>query len=133
MPNEQTAPSELEALFVEDNETALEGLMRSALEPVIGLTREGRLITKSPFLKLADTSKILTVLLAKQAMTRLNLPSAKPQATADQLEEICQVPLKSCRENLSRLKAKRLLEKDDAGYFVPGWAISDVCQVLKAS
>ena len=77
--------SELEALFVDDQQPAIDGALRLALAPVIGFTREGKLIPKAPFLKLPDTAKILAVLLAKQAMTRLKVPGVAPEANAEDL------------------------------------------------
>ena len=130
MTNQQASPGELDVLFVEDSEQAIDGLLRAALVPIIGFTRDGRMVTKPPFLKLPDISRILAALLARQAMIRLKLAGAKLEATPDQLENECGVSLKSCREHLSRLKARRMLDKNDAGYFVPTWAIADVCQTV---
>jgi len=121
----------LEGLFVDDSEQAIDSLLRSSLEPIIGFTREGRLVTKAPFLKMPDTSKIIAVLLARQAMTRLHLPAARPEAGPEQLATECAVPVKSCREYLSRLKAKRLLEKNEGGYFVPTWAVPEATEAIR--
>jgi len=130
MTAEKQAGSELEALFLDDTEQAVDGMLRATLEPIIGFTRDGKLVTKSALLKLPDISRILAALLARQAMVRLKLPNARVEATADQLENEVAVPLKSCREHLSRLKARRMLDKNDSGYFVPVWAIADVCQMI---
>jgi hypothetical protein len=131
MRQENTPASELEALFVDSSEQAVDSLLRGALETLVGVTRDGKIVRKAPFLKLADTAKILTYLLARQALVRLQVPSAKLSATADQLSTECGVPLKSTREHLSLLKAKRLLDKDQEGYLVPTWAISNVVETIR--
>jgi hypothetical protein len=122
---------ELEGLLVDDGEPAIDGLLRRVLEPYVRLTREGRLITTERFLSLSDPNKILVFLLGRRAMIRLNIPNAAAEASADVLHSECGVPLKSCREYLSRLKARRLLERNEKGYFVPGWAISAVAAAVE--
>src|SRR5689334_8429441 len=67
---------ELEALFVENSEQAIDSILRSCLESIVGFTRDGKLVTKSAFLKLPDTAKIIAILLARQAMTRLHVVGA---------------------------------------------------------
>ena len=115
--------SELAALFVEDSEQAVDGLLRSTLEPLLGLTRDGKVITKPAFVKLSIPARILSILLARQAMVRLKVPGAKASATPEELETECLVPLKTCREVLSKLKARRILVKNDEGYVVPVWSV----------
>lgn len=127
---EREMSKELQALLVDDGEQAIDGLLRRALEPYARFTREGRVITKEQFLKLSDPSKLLVFLLARQAMVRLKLPSAAAESTADTMHSECGVPLKSAREHLSRLKSRRLLDKNDAGYFVPIWAVSNVVDLI---
>ncbi len=131
MTEQSSVPKELEALFVDDNEQAIDSLLRTCLEPIIGFTRDGRLVTKAPFLKLPDTARILAALLARQAMVRLHVPGAKAEAGAEQLGTDCAVPIKSCREYLSRFKSRRLLDKNESGYFVPIWAIPEVAEVIQ--
>lgn len=128
---DQPQSKELEALFVDDSEQAIDSILRSCLEPVIGFTREGKLVTKAPFLKLSDSARILAALLARQAMSRLRLLGARSEATAEELAGDCAIPIKSCREYLSRFKTRRLLEKNDAGYFVPIWAIAEVAEAVR--
>lgn len=132
MTSENSAVSrELEALLVDDSEQAIDGLLRNVLQPYVGFTREGRMVTKPQFLKLSDATRLLAALLARQAMIRLKLPGAKAEASAEELQNECMVPLKSARESLSRFKSRRLLDKNDAGYFVPTWAISDVAAAVQ--
>ncbi len=129
---DQLQSKELEALFVDDSEQAIDSVLRSCLEPIIGFTREGKLVTKAPFLKLSDSARILAVLLARQAMSRLRLHGARSEATAEELASDCAIPTKSCREYLSRFKTRRLLEKSEAGYFVPVWAIAEVAETVRS-
>jgi hypothetical protein len=124
---------ELQALFVDEGEQAVDGLLRITLEPLLGLTRDGRVVTKSPFLKLSLPSRILAVLLARRAMVRLDVPNVGAEASPEQLEDECVAPLKACRECLSRLKAKKVLEKNEAGYFIPLWAVSRAVEEIKGS
>lgn len=130
MTEQKGSPKELEALIVDDGEEAIDGVLRRALEPYIRFTREGRMITKEPFLKLSDPSRLLVYLLGRRAMVRLGLPGGTAEANAELLHAECGVALKSCREYLSRLKGRRLLEKNEIGYFVPGWAVSNVVAAI---
>jgi hypothetical protein len=128
----QSQPSkELEGLLVESGEQAIDSVLREVLEPYLAFTRGGQMITKAQFLKLSDPSKLLAALLGRQAMVRLQLPSASAEATADQLHDLCGVPLKSTREYLSRYKSHRLLDKNEAGYFIPTWAIAQAADALR--
>lgn len=131
MSDQKPVSSELEGLFVEDGEQAIDAVLRSALENLVGLTRDGRLIPKPAFQKLSDPNRVLVALLAKQAMARLRIPDAGPEATADRLAEECMVPVKSCREYLSRFKSRRLLDKNQKGYFIPAWAVSSVAEAVQ--
>ena len=127
------ASKQLEGLFVDESEQAVDGLLRATLEPLLGLTREGRIVTKEPFLEQSVPARILTVLLARLAMARLNVPNARAEATPEQLEPECLAPVKACRECLSRLKGKGLLAKDDAGYSIPLWAVSKAVVEIKGN
>jgi hypothetical protein len=64
-------------------------------------------------------------------MVRLNLPGATAEASADLLHTECGVPLKSSREYLSRHKSRRLLDRNERGYFVPSWAVADVAEAVE--
>ena len=75
--------------------------------------------------------RVLVVLLGRQAAVRLALPGAVPEADAEVLHPECQVRPKSCAEFLSRHKQKHLIEKNEAGYFVPMWAIASVAALVQ--
>jgi hypothetical protein len=128
---ENASSNELEALFVDDDQPAIDGALRMALAPVVGFTRDGKLVPKPPFLKLPDTGKILAALLARQAMTRLKIAGATLEATAETLADECAVPVKSCREHLSRFKSRKILDKNDNGYFLPVWSITEAAELVR--
>jgi hypothetical protein len=122
---------ELESLFVDDSEQAVDSLLKATLEPLLGLTREGRIVTKPPFLEQSIPARVLTVLLARLATVRLNVPNARAEASPEQLESECLTAVKPCRECLSRLKGKGLLAKTEAGYSIPIWAVSKAVGEIK--
>jgi len=127
------ASKELEGLFVDESEQAVDSLLRATLEPLLGLTRDGRIVTKAPFLEKSVPARILTALLARLAMVRLNVPNARPEATPEELESECLAPVKACRESLSRLKGKGLLAKSGVGYSIPIWAVSKAVGEIKGN
>lgn len=133
MVDETGKTNELESLLVEENEQAVDVLLRKALTGLVGFTREGSVITKPAFLQLSHQNRILVSLLARQAMVRLNLPNASAEAAPGILQAECMVPLKSCREYLSKLKKSRLVDKNAQGYFIPLWAVSNVVDVIGKS
>jgi hypothetical protein len=131
MSDNKGSQTELESLFVDESgEEAIDTVLRTVLEQFVGFTRDGKIVTRQSFLKLSDPTRILVALLARRAMVRLNIPGAKQEAGADQLAAECLVPLKSCREHLSRYKSRRLLEKNLTGYFVPAWAVPDAAAAV---
>jgi hypothetical protein len=127
------ASRELEALFVDESEQAVDSLLKTTLGPLLGFTRDGRTVTKAPFLELQLPARVLSVMLARLAMVRLNVPSAKAEATSEQLESECMATVKAVRECLSRLKRKNLLAKNDVGYFIPVWAVAKAVQEVQHS
>ena len=127
------ASRELEALFVDDSEQAVDRLLKAALEPLLGFTRDGKIVTKASFLKLRLPAKVLSVMLARLAIVRLKVPGAKAEATSEQLESECMATVKAVRECLSRLKRKNLLAKNGAGYFIPAWAVTKAVQEIQHS
>ena len=130
MTTQRETTSELEALFVDEGVQAIDSVLRTVLEQFVGFTRDGRIITKPPYLKLSDPTRVLVSLLGRQAMARLKISGVRQEANPEELASECLVPVKSCREYLSRLKARRLLDKNEAGYFVPTWAVSNVATVV---
>jgi hypothetical protein len=124
---------ELEVLFVDEGDHAIDGLLKAALEPLVGFTREGRIVTKALFLKLQLPARVLSVMLARLATVRLQVPGARAEATSEQLESECMATVKAVRECLSRLKRKNLLAKNDVGYFVPVWAVAKAVQEVRPS
>jgi hypothetical protein len=131
MPDQVPRVNQLESLLVEEGEQAVDSLLREALEPFVAFSKSGRMVTKPEFLKLSHQNQILVALLGRHAMVRLKLPGATLEASAETLQSDCLVPLKSAREHLSRSKARRLLEKNATGYFIPMWALSNVASLVK--
>ncbi|MGB6484839.1 MAG: hypothetical protein WBE86_15240 [Candidatus Acidiferrales bacterium] len=116
-----TSKSELEALLVDTEPEDTDRLLRSCLEGRVAFDRaSGRLIVRPGLFELSHPERILVLLLARQAMRKLGL-EVPVEVDARGLATEAQVDLKSCREQLSRLKAKRRIEKGDSGYFVPTW------------
>ena len=129
---EQSQPaSQLESLLVDEGEQALDALLQKILQPYATFTRSGRMISKPEFLKLSHTGRLLVCLLGRRAMVRLALPNATLELTPEQMEAECAIPLKSCREYVSRMKARRLLDKNAIGYFVPTWAVQTACETVE--
>lgn len=131
MEEGRVGSKELEGLLVEEDEQAIDVLLREVLGRFVGFTREGRFVMKPDFLKLSHQNRLLVALLARHAAVRLNLPRAAVEATPETLQQECMVPLKSCREYLSKLKRNRFLEKNSKGYFVPDWALSTAAKSLR--
>jgi len=128
MTEQQTNP--LQSLLVDEGEQAIDIRLSEALKNFLAFTKEGRLVTKPEFLKLSHPNRILVVLLGRHAMVRLSLPDSVPEATPEVLEKDCLVPLKSCREYLSRLKTRRMLEKNEKGYYIPTWALTTAADAV---
>ena len=133
MSSTKEVSKELEGLFVDEGEQAVDGLLKATLEPLLGLTRNGKIVTKPAFLEQSVPARVLAVLLARLASVRLNVPNARAEATPEQLESDCLTPVKACRECLSRLKGKGLLAKTERGYSVPVWAVSKAVGEIKGS
>jgi len=121
---QKESSKELESLYVDNDEAALDSMLRMALSPLLGFTRDGKIISKDPYLRLSLPARILSSLLARLAMVRLGVPGAKAESTAEDLAEDCLAEVKACRECLSRLKGRKLLDRNQGGYFLPIWAAS---------
>lgn len=132
MKDENKTTSELEALLIDDAEEAIDSILRRVLEPYVAFARSGRMVTKPAFLELGGSVRLLVALLGRQAAVRLALPGAAVEANVEMLHAECQVPRKSCAQYLSRYKQKRLLEKNEAGYFVPTWAMASVAAAVQS-
>ncbi|HKV27290.1 MAG TPA: hypothetical protein VJN90_03315 [Candidatus Acidoferrales bacterium] len=117
----EAAKSELEALLVDTEPEDTDRLLRSSLEGRVAFEKaSGRLIVRPGLFDLSSPERILILLLARQAMRKLGL-EVPAEVDARVLATEAQVDLKGCREQLSRLKAKRRIDKNDGGYFVPTW------------
>lgn len=133
MPEQGTKAVQLESLLVDEGEQAIDSLLHETLKDLVGFTKSGQLVTKPEFLALSNRSRLLIALLGRHVMVRLKLPGATLEATPETLQSQCLIKLQSCREDLSRLKALRLLEKNETGYYVPTWAIKSATSTVSKS
>jgi hypothetical protein len=114
--------TELEALLVENEEGDVDKLLLEALEGRIAMERgSGRIVPRPGLFKLSQPQRLIVLLLARHAALKLGLPDAKLEVPTEDLASCCQVPVKSCREQLSRMKAGGLINKGSSGYVLPSW------------
>jgi hypothetical protein len=114
--------SELEGLLVENEEGNVDKLLFEALEGRIAMERSsGRIVPRPGLFKLSQPERLIVLLLARHAAMKLGLPEATLEVAAEQLATDSQIPVKSCREQLSRLKASGLVNKASSGYVLPSW------------
>jgi hypothetical protein len=119
---EKQKQSELESLLVENEEGDVDKVLRMTLEGRIAIERSSGLIVSRPGLfKLSQAQRLIVLLLARHASYRLGIPNISLEASAEDLASGAQVPVKNCRELLSRLKASGLISKGTAGYTIPKW------------
>src|SRR2546427_2034755 len=120
----QPLKSELEALIVDNREGEIDRALRQVLEGRVAFEREGgRVLVRSGLYDLPQQQRLLVLLLARHAATRLGLPRAQLAVELATLAEEAQIGIKSCREYLSRLKARRIVQKTTTGYELPAWNI----------
>ena len=118
----QRSSSELESLFADSGEADVDHRLRECLAGKVAIERAtGRLLVKPPLFELPQQDRILALMLTRHAIRRLGVPDAQLEADPATLAGEGQVSLKNCREYLSRFKAKRVIEKGNAGYYVPDW------------
>ncbi len=116
--------NELEGLLVDGQEADVDRTLRRALEGKVAFERgTGRLLVRPGLFNLPQHQRLLALLLARHAMVRLGLSEAHLEADAVTLADEAQVSIKNCREYLSRLKAKRIVEKRPEGYVLPSWNV----------
>lgn len=124
--------SELEALLIDSEEADIDKRLREVLEGKVAFDRtSGRLVVRPGLFALGQRERVLVLLLGRHALVRLGLPDACLEVDPAVLAEQAQVPLKNCREYLSRLKSKRIVEKKARGYALPTWNILLIADELK--
>lgn len=113
------ARSILEDLLVDEDKLTDE-LVKNSLAPHLGLSKSSdQIVPKPGFSELPQPTRILLYLVSRYAATKLKLPGASLSASVDKISENCMIPIKSCREILSRLKGTGLISKDQGGYLIP--------------
>jgi hypothetical protein len=116
--------SELESLLVENQEGDIDRILREALEGRIAIEGSSGLVVPRPGLfKLSQSQRLVVILLARHAASRLGILNVSLEVPAEDLAGGAQVPVKNCRELLSRLKGIGLIQKGASGYFLPKWNI----------
>lgn len=133
MANETKRRSDLEALLVDGEERDVDRRLREVLDGKVAFERAtGRVLVRPRLFRLGERQRLLVLLLARHALVRLGVRGAQLEVDPAVLAEEAQVALKSCREYLSRLKRKRIVEKKPRGYVLPTWNILFVADQLKA-
>lgn len=123
----------LDALFTEEAEI-VDKLLLERLEPFVGLSRQSdTIVPKAPFARLTISGRIIAALAARHAMVRSAVPGATLEADAVKIASQTMVPVQRCREALSRLKTRGLLESNGEGYFVPSSKLLVALEELAAS
>lgn len=122
MAEKTNSPSRLRSLIVDSTGTDTDELLFRVLENRIAFEKStGRLLPRHGLFELDWKQRLLLLLLARRARLRLEFPAASEQATAAELAAEAQVPIKTCREYLSRLKSTGLIERKGEGYALPDW------------
>lgn len=123
----------LEELFV-DEAAVTDDLIKRLLLPHIGLSRtEAKIIPRADFGKLSQRSRILLFLLSRHAMVKLAIPQATVEAETSIVADAALVPLKTCTELLSRLKAEGLVARNERGSYIPVHSFLRVAGELEKS
>jgi hypothetical protein len=124
--------SELEGLLVDAQEGDLDRALLAALEGRVALERSGKRLLPRPLLfDLSIRHRLLGLFLAREAMARLDLGEHEAEVEAAVLATESQVPIKTCREYLSRMVSQKLLEKGRQGYRLPRWNVLRALDELK--
>lgn len=123
--------SVLEELLI-DEDKVTDDLIKELLSPYVGLSKsEDKIVPKHGFADIPQPKRVLLYLLGRHAMERLKIPKASLSASTEKIAESCLVPLKSCREILSRLKGDGLIAKNKEGYLIPVHSLLRVAGELR--
>jgi|SRR5882672_476821 len=134
MTGENSKPkSELEKLLVDTAEGDVDRILLEALSGRVALDKStGKILPRPGLYKLPQRARLIVLMLARHAVRILTLPSASAEATPEALAAEAQVPVKSCREYLSRLKSSGVVQKGGVGYELPVWSIFRAVEELKS-
>jgi hypothetical protein len=124
MPEKTNVPSILKSLIVDSTGSDTEEVLFKALQNRISFEKTtGRLLPRQGLFELDGRRRLIALFLARQARGRLELPRGAEQANATELASESQMPVKTCREYLSRLKSIGIIERRGNGYYLPEWNI----------
>lgn len=134
MQNRDKRRSELEALLVDAEEADIDRRLREVLEHRVAVERtSGRIVVRPELLKLSQRQRLLSLLVARHALSRLGLGTGELEVDPAVLASEAQVRLKNVREYLSKLKAEGVVAKGPKGYSVPAWNILLVADEIRSS
>jgi hypothetical protein len=135
MAGEHSRPkSELEKLLVDTAEGDVDRILLEALNGRVSLDRAtGKILPRPGLYKMPQRGRLIVLLLARHAVRILTLPGANTEATPEALAAEAQVPVKSCREYLSRLKSSGVVQKGSVGYELPVWSIFRAVEELDSA
>lgn len=121
----------LEELLVSGREINRE-LVADLLQPFVRIdAEECQIIPTASWGRLSNESKSLIYLLARKAMTALDLPIPTEGATPREIERATGVVGNSLRPVLRRLLAQRMVAKSEGRYYVPNHALENAKLYLR--
>lgn len=121
----------LEELLVSSKEIN-RGLVAELLQPFVRIDPEDCEIIPTPsWRRLSNESKSLIYLLARKAMTALDLPIRVEGVTPQEIERATGVMGNSLRPVLKRLLEQRVVAKAEGRYYVPNHALENAKLYLR--
>jgi DNA-binding transcriptional ArsR family regulator len=122
MADKTNIPSKLRSLIVDSTSSDTEEMLFRALQNRVSFEKTtGKLLPRQGLFELDGKRRLIALFLARQARLHLELPTAPEEASATELASESQMPVKTVREYLSRLKSGGLIERRGDGYVLPSW------------
>ncbi len=130
-PSEEVRRGELEGLLVEEEDRNVDKLMADVLTGRIAVEKAtGRVVPRAGLYRLSEQRRLLLLLLAPHAARKLGHADAQLELSPEQLASQGQVPIKNCREQLSRLKGQGVISRGSNGYLLPPWNVLLAAETL---
>ncbi len=121
----------LEDLLVEEDDQNVDMLLGDVLKGRIAIEKAtGRVVPRPGLYRLSEQRRLLLLLLAPHAARKLGHAEAQLELSAEQLASQGQVPIKNCREQLSRLKGQAVISRGSNGYLLPAWNVLLAAETL---
>jgi hypothetical protein len=110
-----------------------DGELAAALHGKVGIAKENLNVRLfGPLVRDASKKRLVAAGLARHAMVRQGwIGDEDLSASADWFAKQIQQKPKSVTEELSRLKKAGLLERDERGWRVPSWALSQAIEFIR--